>query len=96
MSILSRWKLGAKALEVARAAGELLRNLDVSALTLILIRIIELERELSAPGAGAVKVARLLQWFAETFPKLSGEVGLVRQFADSVVGLFNLVQLFRK
>ena len=96
MSILSRWKLGAKALEVARAAGELLRNLDVSALTAILLRIIELERELSAPGAGPIKAARLLQWFVDTFPQLGGEIALVRQFADAVVGLFNLVQLFRK
>ena len=91
-----QWQLGAKALAVARAAGELLRNLDVSALTMILLRIIELERELSTPGAGSIKATRLLQWFAETFPRLQGEIGLVQQFADAVVGLFNLVQLFRK
>jgi hypothetical protein len=91
-----QWQLGARALAVARAAGELLRSIDVSALTLILIRIIELEREISTPGAGPIKVSRLIQWFADTFPKLGNEIGLVRQFADAVVGLFNLVQLFRK
>ena len=91
-----QWQLGARALAVARAAGELLRTIDVSALTMILLRIIELERELSTPGAGPIKATRLLQWFAETFPRLQDEVGLVRQFADAVVGLFNLVQLFRK
>jgi hypothetical protein len=91
-----QWQLGAKALAVARAAGELLRSLDVSALTMILLRIIELERELSTPGAGPIKASRLIQWFAETFPQLGGEIALVRQFADAVVGLFNLVQLFRK
>ena len=94
--MLKQWKLGAKALAVARAAGELLRTIDVSALTMILLRIIELERELSVPGSGQVKLVRLLQWFTETFPKLGNEIGMVRQFADAVVGLFNLVQLFRK
>ena len=91
-----QWQLGARALAVARAAGELLRSIDVSALTLILIRIIELERELPTPGAGPIKASRLLEWFVETFPKLGGEIALVRQFADAVVGLFNIVQLFRK
>ena len=94
--MLKQWKLGAKALAVARAAGDLLRTIDFAALTAILVRIIELEREMGAPGSGKIKAARLLQWFVENFPAWSNEIGAVRQLADALVGLFNLVQLFRK
>ena len=94
--MFEQWKLGAKALAVLRSARELLRTIDFDALTAILLHVIALERELSGPGNGALKLSRLLNWFVSTFPHWAGEVGMLREFASALVGLFNLVQLFRK
>ena len=96
MSIISRWQLGAKALDLMAAATEFIKTTNLDAVLAALLKVVELERELSGPGNGAEKLTRLLQWFVSTFPQYGYSVGVLRDFASALVGLFNVVRLFRK
>ena len=96
MNLLTKWQLGAKALAVCNAVGELVRNIDADAVLAIVLKIIELERELNQPGSGLLKFERLLVWFKATFPRYGDQVGALRQFTGVLVALLNAVKLFRK
>lgn len=96
MSIISRWKLGSKALDLLAAATELLKTTSVDAVLAALLRVVQLEHDLSSSGNGAEKLTRLLQWFVSTFPQYGYSVGVLRDFAGALVALFNALRLFRK
>ena len=94
MSIFTRWELGAKALALCKAAAALVSRIDLDAMLAVLLKIIELEREISTAGSGRVKVERLLAWFALSFPAY-GDLETLRRFASAAVTLFNVLKLFR-
>lgn len=92
MSILARWKVGAIALQVAKAASELIQSADFAAALSVLGKIVELE-PLDIPGAEKLK--RLIAWFAEQYPNYNAALSVIRDFASVVVALMKAVQLFR-
>ena len=96
MGFMDRWKLGALALNLMQRAADLARTVDFDAVLTAAAKIVELERSLSGPGNGAEKLARLLQWFTSAFPQHAYSVGILRDFAGALVGLLNVVKVFRK
>ena len=94
--MFQRWKLGALALDLMQKAAALARTVDFDAVLAAAAKIVELERTLQGPGNGAEKLARLLQWFVSAFPQHTYSVGILRDFAGALVGLLNVVRVFRK
>lgn len=94
--MFQRWKLGALALDLMQKAADLARTVDFDAVLAAAAKIVELERSLQGPGNGPEKLARLLQWFTSAFPQHAYSVGILRDFASALVGLLNVVRVFRK
>lgn len=92
MSILQRWKVGATALQLANAAGQLVRSADLAAAWAALGKILELEA-LDIPGNQ--KLYKLIQWFGEQWPQYKDAIFAIKDFATAAVALFKAVQLFR-
>ena len=67
MGMLDRWKLGAKALEVARWAADVAQSIDPGAAMRVLLKVIEIERERRGTP-GAMKLSELLEWFTANYP----------------------------
>jgi hypothetical protein len=89
-----RWKLGAKALEVARWAGDIARNLDPSAVLALVFKVIEIERTMRGiPGAD--KLRALLDWLRSAYPGMAGNAS-VANFVSALVALLNALAIFRK
>ena len=96
MSFLVRWDLGAKALRVLQAARDLASHVDIDGVVNALLKVVEIERQLSEPGNGRQKAAMLLQWFASAYPQYASQIAIVQGFANAVVALANAAGLFRK
>lgn len=96
MSIISKWQLGGKALEVLRWARDLASSVDPLAVLQALNKIVELERSLPCGGCGAEKGAALLQWFVEAFPQYRAQAAVVAGFAKALVALANALGLFQR
>lgn len=95
MSIWDRWKLGAKALELAGAVRRALAEIDAYALLEAVGEVIRLERELSKPGLGREKFDRLVAWFIRTFPQYGDRIDLLAGVVRALVALYNAVGVFR-
>jgi len=96
MSIISKWQLGGKALEVLRWARDLASTVDPMAVLQALNKVVELERTFPRGGRGAEKGAALLQWFSDAFPQHSASVAVVAGFAKALVALANALGLFQR
>jgi hypothetical protein len=95
MSLLDRWRLGAKALELAGAVRRAVSEIDGYALLEAVAEVVRLERELSAPGQGREKLDRLIDWFIRTFPQHAQRVDLLSDVVRALVALYNAVGVFR-
>jgi hypothetical protein len=95
MKILDRWRLGAKALELASAVRTALRDIDGYALLEAVAQVTRLERELSAPGQGREKFDRLVDWFVATWPQYAQRVDTLATVVRTLVALYNAVGVFR-
>lgn len=95
MGFFQRLKLGGLALDVARWAGDLIRQLDPAAVLAIIIKVVELERTLRGIP-GAQKLAKLLAWINAEYPQLGIGEQTVANFVSALVALLNAVQVFRK
>jgi len=95
MNLITRWDLGAKALAMCKAAAVLASRIDLDAMLSVLLKIIELEREIGTSGSGRIKVERLLAWFALNFPNYGDDLESLRRFVSAAVTLFNVLKLFR-
>ena len=96
MSWATRWNLGAKALAVLSTARDLASRVDIDGVINALLKVVEIERQLSMPGNGREKAAMLLQWFVSTYPQYASQVAIVQGFANAVVALANAAGLFRR
>ena len=96
MSIISKWQLGGKALEVLRWARDLATTVDPMAVLQALNKVVELERSLPRGGCGAEKGTALLQWFVEAFPQYQRQAAVVAGFAKALVALANALGLFQR
>lgn len=96
MSMLSKWQLGGKALDVLRWARDLASTVDPMAVLTALNKIVELERSFPRGGRGQEKAAALLQWFASAFPQHAGAAAVVAGFAKALVALANALGLFQR
>ncbi len=96
MSIISKWQLGGKALEVLRWARDLASTVDPMAVLTALNKIVELERSFPRGGRGQEKAAALLQWFTSAFPAHAASAAVVAGFAKALVALANALGLFQK
>ena len=97
MAFWDRWTLGAKAVAVAQHAWELARTVDTDAVIQVLLKVVELERQWQARGAGngAAKRDLLIGWFRDAFPAYAGQIAVVEGFARVIVALFNAARLFK-
>ena len=95
MKILDRWRLGAKALALAAAVRDALRDIDGYALLEAIAEVVKLERELSAPGQGGEKFDRLKAWFLAAFPQYAERIDTLATVVRALVGLYNAVGVFR-
>ena len=96
MSIISKWQLGGKALEVLRWARDLATTVDPMAVLQALNKIVELERAFPRGGRGAEKAEALRQWFIDGFPQYSAQAAVLAGFAKAFVALANALGLFQK
>ena len=93
--LTDRWNIGAKAVELMDRIGEVLRWINIEDVLAIVAMVIQLEREVNSPGSGAQKLQRLVDWFIQEYPQHAQMVGTLKSFASALVGLFNLVRLFK-
>lgn len=94
MGMLARWKLGALALDLMQRAAELARTVDFDAAFLVLMKVVEIERERRGIP-GAVKLTELLDWFTANYPA-AGQITTVIAYVRSIVQLLNAAGVFRK
>jgi hypothetical protein len=94
MSILDRWKLGAKALEVARWAADVAQHIDPGAVMRVLLKVVEIERERRGIP-GAQKLTELLEWFTANYPT-AGAASVVIGYVKALVSLLNALAVFKK
>lgn len=94
MGMLERWKLDAKALEVARWAADVAQDIDPGAVVRVLVKILEIERERRGIP-GAQKLTELLEWFTANYPT-AGALSVVIGYVRAVVALLNALAVFRK
>ncbi len=95
MSLLDRWRLGAKALELAAAVRRALADIDGYALLETIAEVVRLERQLSAPGQGREKFDRLVAWFIARWPQYGERVDTLSVVVRALVALYNAVGVFR-
>ena len=95
MGIWDRWKLGAKALALASAVRDALRDIDAGALLDVAAQVLRLERDTPESGAGHQKWVQLEQWFAERFPQYGDRIDLLAGVVRALVALYNAVGVFR-
>lgn len=79
-----------------KAGRALLAKVDFSVLIGVMLKLAELEREMSQPGSGSQKFAALIHWTQETFPKAAAWIDEVVDFVNAAVALFNALGWFRK
>lgn len=94
MNILTRWNLGAKALEVMRWAGDVARNLDPSAVLALIVKVVEIERNRRGIP-GHEKLTELLEWIRGQYPGIIN-MSAVASFVSALVGLLNALAVFKK
>jgi len=97
MNWLSIVGMGRKALAMGKAAVALAADIDLDVVGKVLIKIVELEidPQYAGRGQGPRKVSALLTWFETEFPRYAYTTARVRMFATAVVGLMNVVRVFR-
>lgn len=61
----------------------------------VLLKIVELENEISGPGQGSRKIEQLLTWCAKQF-LTTEQIELVEDFASAIVAILNALKVFRK
>jgi hypothetical protein len=93
MNILTKWQLGTKALALASLASQFVRSADLGTLLSVLLKIVELERDVDADGK--TKFGELFAWFVAQWPKYQEAAYMLRDFATAAVALFKAVSLFR-
>jgi len=94
MSMLAKWNLGGKALDVASWAADVARSIDPEAVFAVLMKVVEIEKtQRGIPGA--MKLSALLEWFNANYPD-AGSISVVIGYVQSIVGLLNALGVFRK
>jgi hypothetical protein len=95
MGFWDRWKLGAKAVALASAVVDALRDIDAGALLEAAAQVLRLERDMPESGSGHQKWVELVQWFAARFPQYADRVDMLSAVVRALVSLYNAVGLFR-
>ena len=90
----ARLKLGGLALDVAKWAGELVRQIEPMAVLAIIGKVIELER-MRRGVPGTEKLRELLDWLRGQYPGAAG-LQSVAEFVSALVALLKGIQVFRK
>ena len=93
MNIWTKWKLGALALDAMRWAGDVVRSIDASAALAIVMKMVELERDMRGTP-GQIKLNTLIAWIRTQYP--GGNIALVTGYVSSLVALLNALGVFRK
>ena len=95
MGLWDRWKLGAKALQLASAVRDALRHIDGAALLEVVTRTVSNERAHPEPGRGSEKWEILRDWFARAWPEHADRIDAVAGVVRALVALLNAVGVFR-
>ena len=94
MSMLAKWQLGTKALEVLTWAADVARSVDPGAALQIALKVLEIQTA-HADKPGAERLAILLTWVREHY-EISDNVATVIGYVNALVTLVKAVQVFRK
>ncbi len=94
MSLWDRWKLGAKALQLAGAVRDALRHIDGAALLAAVLKTVENEASDPRPGQGTEKWNTLADWFVAAFPQYASRIDALAAVIRALVALLNAVGLF--
>lgn len=95
MGIWDRWKLGAKAVALASAVREALRDIDAGALLDIAAQVLRIERETPQAGQGRAKLDALIAWALREWPQYAERVDTLATVVRALVALYNAVGVFR-
>ena len=91
---LAMWLNAGKLVSAAKAAANLSAEIGARIVP-VLLKIVELENQFSAPGMGKEKLKELLIWAAKQF-LTEPQIDLVEDFATAIVALLNVIKVFRK
>ena len=93
--MFERWKLGAKALQLAGAVRDALRHIDGAALLEAVVKTVANERADPTPGNGAAKWQILADWFVAAWPQHADRIDALAGVVRALVSLLNATGVFR-